>query len=386
MDGEKIRDVDPHSAIIKANQSESKCKLNLKVLCFHLGIGVSMPKKKWWSTPFLPWIAPLFQSSHFGEPQRWSTRHATHVHSSGAWTCTYVGRICPHVQLTASLIQPLSFCLETKDKNRWGHVESLRGAGIHGKWFDPKGSKITCHHLTQPTGWPLWTAFHQNLVPLTASLDEFHSIYVGLQPAGTEKKRNQSSWTLRGTILHCHHCRSQTSRPACTADKRLAAPPTAVRIDLSFRKDVPSVHAKCWSILLSTHELSPVLVFMVLNPTPQTQPAVPPAVPWTSAGGTTSMKGLRAVGNTSCTRCRETMAKVIGAPALEAMDEGWRMKKDEESAACWSRWHKMSWDVVRWLVVPCHPLTKVVALPKHLGPPASHMLASPQHHPEAASQ
>ena len=58
MDGEKIRDVDPHSAIIKANQSESKCKLNLKVLCFHLGIGVSMPKKKWWSTPFLPWIAP----------------------------------------------------------------------------------------------------------------------------------------------------------------------------------------------------------------------------------------------------------------------------------------------------------------------------------------
>ena len=200
------------------------------------------------------------------------------------------------------------------------------------------------------------------------------------------KKRNQSSWTLRGTILHCHHCRSQTSRPACTADKRLAAPPTAVRIDLSFRKDVPSVHAKCWSILLSTHELSPVLVFMVLNPTPQTQPAVPPAVPWTSAGGTTSMKGLRAVGNTSCTRCRETMAKVIGAPALEAMDEGWRMKKDEESAACWSRWHKMRWDVVRWLVVPCHPLTKVVALPKHLGPPASHMLASPQHHPEAASQ
>lgn len=46
---------------------------------------IETPQYRW----FPPWIALCMKSSHFstifGEAQRWSTRRATHVHSSVAW-------------------------------------------------------------------------------------------------------------------------------------------------------------------------------------------------------------------------------------------------------------------------------------------------------------
>lgn len=99
------------------------------------------------------------------------------------------------------------------------------------------------------------------------------------------------------------------------------------------------MHAKCWSILSSTHERSPVHVFMVLVSAPKDNWLFHQAVPWTSDWGTTSMKGLRAV-----KRWQRLLARPL---KLWMKGEGWRkMKKVHVDL------DKMRWDVVRWLVVP----------------------------------
>ena len=188
----------------------------------------------------------------------------------------------PHVQLTR-LAWYSQFLLPGNQRRKQvlKHSRGLGGNSLteHDN-YDPKGSKITCDHLTKPTGWHL-VHYHSSILECYTSttfhqsLSTFHVIYVGLQRAGTyvayhvyspllnwlllsclcQKERifldfkgfcsgkvePSSTQTSRNTNIHCSPCPSQTSRPACTADKHLVAPPTAVRIGESL----PCIHNYC---------------------------------------------------------------------------------------------------------------------------------------------
>ena len=280
----------------------------------------------------------------------------------------YVRRICPsHVQLTR-LAWYSQFLFAWKPETKIGVEDMLnhsRGLGgnslIEHDYYDPKGSKITCDHLTKPTGWHL-VHYHSSILecyPSTTfhqSLSTFHVIHVGLQRAGTHvayhvyspishqlqtgycclafAKRNQSSWTFRVSAwekwnhpLHKHlqtptllplsipnlKTRLHRGQASCGTydsceDWNTSLVASMIQASAVWSllncKNVPWVHAKCWFPLPNTTGCSAKLF-----PGPPTEAPLR----WKAS---TSMKGLRAV---------KRWQRLLARP----WSYGWRVKDEE---------------------------------------------------------